>query len=80
MRKELLRTSRYDLSLWSDDQPVSGRAAVTDISGHIDITGIAEAVVLVGPDILILTVEDGASPGVYAHEHVWWNHVTRLAA
>ena len=58
---ELLRTTRYEISLWSDDQPGSGTAAIVDISGHIDITGIAEAVVLVGPDALTLTVEDGRS-------------------
>src|SRR6476620_7073807 len=51
---ELLRTTRYELLLWSDDQPGPGGAAVTDISGHIDVTGIAEAVVLVGPDTLTL--------------------------
>jgi hypothetical protein len=56
---ELLRTTRYELSLWSDNQPGGGSEAVTDISGHIDITGIAEAVVLAGPDTVTLTIEDG---------------------
>jgi hypothetical protein len=36
---------------------VSGAAA--SIDGHIDITGIAEAVVLAGPGTLTLTIEDG---------------------
>ena len=44
-----LRTTSYKLSLWSD----------ASIDGHIDITGIAEAVVLAGPGILTLTIEDG---------------------
>jgi hypothetical protein len=56
---ELLRTTRYELSLWLEDQPGQGSAPVTDIGGHIDITGIAEAVVLAGPDTLTLTLEDG---------------------
>jgi hypothetical protein len=45
----LLRRTRYDLALWSDDS----------IDGHIDITGIGEAVVLAGPDQLMLRLEDG---------------------
>jgi len=53
----LLRTTRYELSLWSDDQP--DPKAVASINGHIDITGIAEAVVLAGPGTLTLTIEDG---------------------
>jgi hypothetical protein len=48
MRKGKCSARRYEISLWSDDQPGRGSAALTDISGHIDITGIAEAVVLVG--------------------------------
>jgi hypothetical protein len=59
--ERLLRTVRYELSVWSDDQPTGGKAtrAVARIDGHIDITGIAEAVVLAGADTLILTIEDG---------------------
>jgi hypothetical protein len=59
----LLRTTAYDLSLWSiDDLP---RAAddvvqsVAQVEGRIDITGIAEAIVLAGPGDLTLTLEDG---------------------
>jgi len=58
----LLRTTRYELSLWSDDQPLApgeDPKAVVSIDGHVDITGIAEAIVLVGPDTLTLTIEDG---------------------
>ena len=56
-----LRTTRYRLSIWSNDgaggpDPVSDGSAV---DGHIDITGIEEAVVLAGPDSLTLTLEDG---------------------
>ncbi len=57
----LLRTTAYRLSLWSHDQPRAAgeEAAVASIDGHIDITGIAEAVVLAGPGTLTLTIEDG---------------------
>jgi hypothetical protein len=58
----LLRTTAYKLSLWSDDRaPARGEdtRAVASIDGHIDITGIAEAVVLAGPGTLTLTIEDG---------------------
>jgi len=58
----LLRTTPYTLSLWSDDKtPETGHAPkiVASIDGHIDITGIAEAVVLAGPGTLTLTLEDG---------------------
>lgn len=58
----LLRSTRYKLSLWSDDRPPeSGEDphAVVSIDGHIDINGIAEAVVLAGPGSLTLTIEDG---------------------
>jgi hypothetical protein len=58
----LLRTTAYELSLWSDDQlGASGEdpEEVASIDGHIDITGIAEAVVLAGPGTLTLTIEDG---------------------
>ena len=58
----LLRTTRYQLSLWSGDGPPApgeDADAVASIDGHIDIKGIAEAVVLVGPGTLTLTIEDG---------------------
>ena len=57
----LLRTTTYELSLWSDDQhrAPGNEPAVASIDGHIDITGIAEALVLAGPDTLTLTLEDG---------------------
>ena len=58
----LLRITRYELSLWSAEQPPApgeDPKAVATIDGHIDITGIAEAVVLAGPDTLALTIEDG---------------------
>ena len=58
----LLRTTPYELSLWSDDQPRAAGGdpkAPASIDGHIDITGIAEAVVLAGPGTLTLTLEDG---------------------
>jgi hypothetical protein len=55
----LLRTTAYDLSLWVDDQSQSSAETVPNIDGHIDITGIQEAVVLAGPGMLTLTIEDG---------------------
>ena len=56
----LLRRTQYDLSLWTDD-PGDGqpRKEHVEISGHIDITGIAEAVVLASPDELTLRLADG---------------------
>ena len=33
--------------------------SASSIDGHIDITGIQEAVVLAGPGMLTLTIEDG---------------------
>lgn len=60
---ELLRRTAYQLSVWSEDQPPAAggqpTAPTTSIDGHIDITGIAEAVVLAGPGTLTLTIEDG---------------------
>jgi hypothetical protein len=58
----MLRTTTYQLSLWSDGHPQApGNTsdAVASIDGHIDISGIAEAVVLAGPRTLTLTLEDG---------------------
>jgi hypothetical protein len=58
----LLRTTRYELSLWSGDRqpgPEGNLEAVASIDGSIDIAGIAEAVVLAGPGALVLTLEDG---------------------
>lgn len=57
-----IRTTSYKLSLWSDDQapaPGEDATAVAYVDGHIDITGIAEAVVLAGPGTLTLTIEGG---------------------
>jgi hypothetical protein len=56
----LLRTTPYQLSVWADDQQTGdlGVEAATAIDGHIDITGIGEAVVLAGPDTLTLELED----------------------
>lgn len=56
----LLRTTSYDVSRWSEPDPDgSGQPPTTTTSGHIDITGIAEALVLAGPGNLTLTLEDG---------------------
>jgi hypothetical protein len=57
-----LRQTSYELSVWSDDPPDAADKnpeAVGRIDGHIDITGIGEAVVLAGPGTLTLTLEDG---------------------
>jgi len=45
----LLRRTQYDLKLWTDAQ----------VDGHIDITGISEALVLAGADQLTLRLQDG---------------------
>jgi hypothetical protein len=55
----LLRTTVYEISLWSDQPPGGAAQDVAYIDGHLDITGIAEAVVLAGPGKLTLTTEDG---------------------
>ena len=58
----LLRRTAYEVKVWSDETPsVSSDDSKTAarIEGHIDITGIAEAVVLAGPGTLTLTLEDG---------------------
>lgn len=54
----LLRTTTYNLSVWSDDQ-ASGAGQTEGVDGHIDITGIGETVVLAGPGTLTLTLADG---------------------
>ena len=51
---ELLRSTRYSLSVFQDDA-----SAPLQVDGHIDITGIGEAVVLTGPQVLMLHLEDG---------------------
>jgi hypothetical protein len=59
--ERLIRTTRYELSVWSDGEPRGGTGpdTVTRIDGHIEITGIAEAMVLAGADTLTLTTADG---------------------
>ena len=55
----LLRSTAYDLSVWSDDESGGEPTPAVIVDGHIDITGIGEAVVLAGPGTLTLTIEDG---------------------
>jgi hypothetical protein len=54
----LLRSTPYRLSVFRDDDSAADRKPV-EIEGQIDITGIAEAVVLAGPQALTLRLEDG---------------------
>ncbi len=54
----LLRSTAYELSVFRDDD-VSADGSALKIDGHIDITGIAEAIVLAGPQALTLRLEDG---------------------
>lgn len=54
----LLRSTSYQLSVFQDDDPPVEGSAVT-IDGHIEITGMAEAIVLAGPQSLTLRLEDG---------------------
>jgi hypothetical protein len=56
---QLLRTTKYNVTVWSDDESPNAGDAVGTIDGHIDISGIAEALVLAGPGSLTLTLEDG---------------------
>jgi hypothetical protein len=57
----LLREAPYALSVWVEDDssPAHHSQATANIDGHIDITGIAEAVVLAGPGELTLRLQDG---------------------
>jgi hypothetical protein len=59
----LLRTTAYDLSLWADDDLPRAEGdvvrAFARVDGHIEIGGLAEAIVLAGPGTLTLTLEDG---------------------
>jgi hypothetical protein len=70
----LLRTTPYQLSIWLEEDvaaPEDGSsgdgsssvkpraASPVCIEGHIDITGIAEAVVLAGSESLTLRLQDG---------------------
>lgn len=56
--KVLLRSTAYELTVFQDDDPLAPAGGVS-IDGHIDISGIAEAVVLTGPQNLTLRLEDG---------------------
>jgi hypothetical protein len=58
----LLRRTQYDLTLWTDDESADRQVRSdppVNVDGHIDITGIGEAVVLAGSDQLMLRLEDG---------------------
>ena len=58
----LLRHTRYELSVWIDDEAGNRQIpsdAIVNVDGHIDITGIGEAVVLAGPGQLTLRLDDG---------------------
>ena len=53
----LLRAATYALSVWVEDD--ASPAQPSHVDGHIDITGISEAVVLAGPGELTLRLQDG---------------------
>ena len=55
----LLRRTRYDLELWTNDPDGQVRSETVHVDGHIDITGLGEAVVLAGPEQLTLRLTDG---------------------
>jgi hypothetical protein len=60
--EQLLRTTSYQLSVWSESGSLTKRQpAAVMIDGRIDITGIGEAIVLAGPGTLRLVLEDGRS-------------------
>jgi hypothetical protein len=54
----VLRSTPYQLEVWGEESDASHLARPV-IEGHIDITGISEAVVLAGPEGLVLKLEDG---------------------
>ena len=51
---ELLRTTPYELEV---SQPEGEKSL--HVEGHIDVSGLGEAVVLTGADVLTLQLEDG---------------------
>jgi hypothetical protein len=53
-----VRSTSYQLSVLRDDEPRADDGELR-VEGHIDITGIGEAVVLAGPQDLTLRLEDG---------------------
>jgi hypothetical protein len=57
---ELLRTTRYHLTVWAESGSSDPHdPARIEIEGHVDLTGMGEAVVLAGPADLALVLEDG---------------------
>ena len=54
---QLLRSARYELTVSSGT--AVGTPGAPTIIGSIDITGMGEAVVLAGPERLMLKLEDG---------------------
>ena len=57
----LMRSVPYQLSVWSEGEASGqdGSDAATTIDGHIDLSGMGEAVVLAGADTLTLKLQDG---------------------
>jgi hypothetical protein len=53
-----LRSTPYKLEIFGEETE-GGHLAHSVIEGHIDITGIGEAIVLAGPSMLTLKLEDG---------------------
>ena len=54
---EPLRRTHYLLEIFSDTESHPGSTVV--IEGSVDIAGMGEAVVLAGPQVLTLQIEDG---------------------
>ena len=52
-----LREASYEISVWVEDSAPADRRVT--LSGHIDLQGISEAVVLAGAQQLTLRLEDG---------------------
>ena len=56
----LLRRTHYDLTFWTDVPPGDDIASGNvQVDGHIDLTGMGEALVLAGADQLTLHLQDG---------------------
>lgn len=53
-----LRSTPYKLTVFQEDDRASPSGPL-NVDGHIDITGITEAVVLTGPQELTLRLQDG---------------------
>ncbi len=56
---QLLRRARYELFVSPGNETAPDKPGSATIEGSIDVSGMGEAVVLAGPERLMLQLEDG---------------------